>query len=998
MNQLAPLSRRVAFGAVACSIAAVLPYALAQDSSSEEVFELSPFTVDTSGDEGWRASSTLTGSRTNQELKNVPLSVDALTTDFMEDLGIQTLEEASLYIAGVDVVPDDETRNDANPSFRGLATGGRENAASSRNNFLWYPRTDNYNVERIDFNKGSNSLMFGDASPGGLATVYTKRARFNDFGSITAKYGSHDTYRVMLDVNRKITEKFALRFNAVDKNDRSYIDWGEDFLKAFDLAATFKATENTTFRFEVEDMRFERGRANSNLAIRTEAAEGRGLTGSNVYYTSDGEIYNGRSHSSTNDRVPPRHIWYPDGNGGFLDPVPLDSIDRRNGSRGDSRILYEGATHTVYSYSNRQYGDPFIDVGPVTPAVNVWGPRSFIERDINNYTFIAEQSMGDLVVELGLNKQEQFQFRNDNDFSTGVSVDSTGRLYNDSNLDRKWFGNDVNTVRLSASYPLTLSENFSHFFVANVTYQDDEAYSFRQRLVNKAGAYVAETGTYDTKTDLEGRMRIRVRSYYDGGVSDLRNENQYDALRPENLPMVPGVFEPMWVDYTTANKPYTDKRYAKSASLSTNGSYFGGRLRSLFGVREDETTVKRYQLPGGSLSDRVDQFGEIAYWGADVFVGSPDDAPEFYEHVPELDQSATTYSAGLVYSINDNINLYGNNSTSFRWQGTEDFLGRIIGSQDGETREIGIKGTFMENRFAFSAAAFEIDRGNVAYRVSNANNQGEIERLFNDSVITIGEDGSLTYEDPDPSITPNYQITGMGLNQEYRQITAEEFSKGWELNLQMNRTAGLQARFAISHTKVDSMVDLAEYEEQVRLAEARVPVRQAFLDMNWPNDPAYDPENPDILPGAEQALRNSLVDAQQVLVDNAPGSTKIVGSRGRPYQASWVLDYQFGEAFVLPELRMILTGRYADNYLLSTNDAVDWRGGSTHGLNLSFNWKTQIQDYPVTFLFRINDLYDFENDEIKESSGFVDEKTLIPTWQYRNVRPTSYDLTAIVKF
>jgi len=74
---------------------AVTPFAIAQDSSdTEEVFELSPFSVDTSGDEGWRASSTLTGSRTNQELKNVPLSVDALTSEFMEDMGIYTLEDA----------------------------------------------------------------------------------------------------------------------------------------------------------------------------------------------------------------------------------------------------------------------------------------------------------------------------------------------------------------------------------------------------------------------------------------------------------------------------------------------------------------------------------------------------------------------------------------------------------------------------------------------------------------------------------------------------------------------------------------------------------------------------------------------------------------------------------------------------------------------------------------------------------------------------------------
>ncbi len=313
--------------------------------------------------------------------------------------------------------------------------------------------------------------------------------------------------------------------------------------------------------------------------------------------------------------------------------------------------------------------------------------------------------MGDLAVEFALNKQEQFQFRNDNDFATSISVDANGRLYNQSNLDRKWFGNDVNTVRLTASYPWEIGENISQFLVANVTYQDDEAYSFRQRLVNKAGAYDAATNSYDTKTDLEGLERMAVRAYYSGGdpSNDIRNPDQWESLYPENLPVVPGIFEPMWIDYTTANKPYTDKRYAKSASLSTNGTYFGGRLRSLLGVRKDETKVKGYDLlavpfPTGSISlERLPTMERMCMW-------VPRTMPEFYSYVPELDQAATTYSAGLVYQVNESINLYVNNSTSFRWQGTEDFLGRIIGSQDGETREFGIKGSFMENLFSVSAA------------------------------------------------------------------------------------------------------------------------------------------------------------------------------------------------------------------------------------------------------------------------------------------------------
>src|SRR5215212_607837 len=61
--------------------------------------ELSPFVVSTERDNGWVASTSLIGTRTNEQLVNLPLSVDALTADFMRDVGIYLLEDASAMIA-----------------------------------------------------------------------------------------------------------------------------------------------------------------------------------------------------------------------------------------------------------------------------------------------------------------------------------------------------------------------------------------------------------------------------------------------------------------------------------------------------------------------------------------------------------------------------------------------------------------------------------------------------------------------------------------------------------------------------------------------------------------------------------------------------------------------------------------------------------------------------------------------------------------------------------
>ncbi|MEM9160671.1 MAG: TonB-dependent receptor [Verrucomicrobiota bacterium] len=988
--------------ALTASLWAAAYTASAQEEDDDDIFELSPFVIDASQDEGWRAGNTLTGSRTNQALKNVPLSVDAMTTDFMEDMGIHSLDEAGEFIAGLEFPPSDERTNDNGASFRGLSLGGRENAASSRNNFLWYPRTDSFNIERIDFNKGSNSLMFGDASPGGQATVYTKRAQFRDFGAASVLYGEHDTSRFTLDVNRKINDKAAFRINYVESSKRSYIDFGDDNVRGIHLASTVKLFENTTLRFEFEDLTFDRTRARSDVSVNQEASGGLGFTSSSrQVFTSDGDFYNPRRRvvdpdDATGEETE-RSFFASDGNGGFMDPFVIASADRQNSATGDDLSLVEGVSQTVRVRNNLEGGgDPFLTVGPVPRGVNVNGLRSFLNRDINNYSIFLEQSWGGLNVELAANRQEQFQNRNDNDFSRAISVDGDGRLFNEGDLDRKWFGNDVNTVRLTASYPLEFGDRMSQFLVGNVTYLDDLAYSFRQRLVNQANAIDPNTGEYDPAHDSEGRDRIRVRAYLDGDnpFEGLQDPDRWNDLLPENLPHVPGVFEPLWVNYTTSNKPFTDKRYSKSASLSAVGTYFDGKLRSLLGVREDEFDLKRYILPGGSRAERVAEFGEIAYWGQDVYLGSPDEAPDSYAYVPELSQSATTYNVGLVYKLNNDFNVYANKSTSFRWQGTEDFLGRALGPQDGETREIGLKGSFMEDKIDVTLAVYEIDRENVAFRVSSANNSSEIERLFNDTEILIDPDtNELIYQDPDPS-SPNYLQTGMGLNQEHRQVTSNESVQGWEINILTRRTAGLQARFAISHLEVESTVDLSDYAEQVELARGRKDLRQAFLDQYWPSDPNYVVET---LPSAEEDLRQSLEDAEQVLVDNA-GTGAITGSRSRPYTASWILDYQFGDETPLKGLRVLLSGSYADNYLLSTNDGVRWMGGATHPVHLSFNYKTKLMDYPVDLRLRLRDIHDFENSDFKERGGFVDRFSGLETWQSRNIRPMSWELSAKVRF
>src|SRR5688572_26568300 len=80
---------RVLFLCATASLAAAFVHAATPATpatptpTTGEVIALSPFTVSDTDDKSWQATTTLIGSRTNQELIKVPVNVDVITSEFM---------------------------------------------------------------------------------------------------------------------------------------------------------------------------------------------------------------------------------------------------------------------------------------------------------------------------------------------------------------------------------------------------------------------------------------------------------------------------------------------------------------------------------------------------------------------------------------------------------------------------------------------------------------------------------------------------------------------------------------------------------------------------------------------------------------------------------------------------------------------------------------------------------------------------------------------------
>ncbi len=72
-------------------------------ADSESPIELSPFLVVSEEDQGYKANSTLAGTRLRTDLRDVAAAVSVVTREFMQDLGVNNLDQLMVYTLGTEV-------------------------------------------------------------------------------------------------------------------------------------------------------------------------------------------------------------------------------------------------------------------------------------------------------------------------------------------------------------------------------------------------------------------------------------------------------------------------------------------------------------------------------------------------------------------------------------------------------------------------------------------------------------------------------------------------------------------------------------------------------------------------------------------------------------------------------------------------------------------------------------------------------------------------------
>ncbi|HEX2862773.1 MAG TPA: TonB-dependent receptor plug domain-containing protein, partial [Lacunisphaera sp.] len=192
-----------------------------------KVLVLSPFLVDASRDVGFVATSALTGGRLATDLKDTPIAYSVLTREFIDALGVSDVTEAATWTTNASYAKDDGRStqfgrvgfNDL-VNFRGVPAN-----RAMINFFPVHYDYDSFNLERFDFARGPNSILFGTGSVGGSANGLYKEARLDKpFQELSLRMGSWDYYRATVDVNQPINDKLAVRFNGLWQDNHTWRD------------------------------------------------------------------------------------------------------------------------------------------------------------------------------------------------------------------------------------------------------------------------------------------------------------------------------------------------------------------------------------------------------------------------------------------------------------------------------------------------------------------------------------------------------------------------------------------------------------------------------------------------------------------------------------------------------------------------------------------------------------------------------------------------------
>jgi len=596
---------------------------------------LSPFSVNTEKDNGFVATSSLAGGRLASDLKDTPVAYSVITKEFLDAFNITDLTQAADWAPNMTSNPGNNTDQGygfspaINITMRGSAPS--ESNYPMRDFFPYNSNTDAYALDRFDFARGPNSVLFGAAQFGGTPSAITKQALVTkNINQATFQYGSWNKMRVTFDINRPINAKAAIRLDTV-------LDYGNTFRqnewrhkKGMFLAGTYNLTSKSSIRVDGEYIGTSAKIFPTSLLDQVSAWDGKTTMSGAVLPANSPSAailaQEGISYGTSNANPSISPLWVYDPSGfGTSNVLNFANFFRTKGAAGSStaansnfiggnRIASGSVSYAnqpmLYGYDvpNGRYdtdlsGSSYFNV-PTQKVTNFWTnnkpTQSQLARDIAlTYT----HQVGDSLFFEIAGDTNKTSVEGNNAVNRGLNteyIDINSALPNGSKnpeylhpytefwtyKNLRWY--ELRSLRAQAAYLKDINFGKLQFsLIGGANYQRQEKRSYLYLLPLQAiGPDARYWDSGQTSTALWNRL------YLDQGGRDYYNTN----LGPMTLQNQDGTSvtaTPQWVvDATRKDNTASNITEFKFIQTATNLNLFNDKLIMIGALRRDLTHLQ----------------------------------------------------------------------------------------------------------------------------------------------------------------------------------------------------------------------------------------------------------------------------------------------------------------------------------------------------------------------------------------------------------------------
>ncbi|MBO1324469.1 TonB-dependent siderophore receptor [Acetobacter sp. TBRC 12305] len=164
---------------------------------------------------GYVAENTMSGTKTDTPITEIPNSIYVVTKQQMQDQQVQNLAEALRYTPGIYAEGMGQQTNGAAAGFgggtfiqRGFSSSQFIDGLISNSEVALDPSF----IERVETINGPTSVMYGQAAPGGIINESLKRPTEAPLRNVTVGFGNWNRYEATFDVSDKITSSGNLKY------------------------------------------------------------------------------------------------------------------------------------------------------------------------------------------------------------------------------------------------------------------------------------------------------------------------------------------------------------------------------------------------------------------------------------------------------------------------------------------------------------------------------------------------------------------------------------------------------------------------------------------------------------------------------------------------------------------------------------------------------------------------------------------------------------------